>query len=102
MSFFHKNGTPQRRVAAKLEEHVEIPSSNSSKPSVGNEVDVDDTRKLQPFVVSVEKFNQKSQTTMWIYVVAKKAAIICTISISFFEVSSNPVVLMRMTFLASR
>ena len=97
-----KNGISQRRVAAKLKEHVEISSSDSSKPSVRNEVDVDDTGKLQPFVVSVKKFNEKSRTMMWTYVVAKKAAIICTISVSLFEVSSNPGVSMRTTFLPLR
>ena len=42
------------------------------------------------------------QKPMWIYVVAKKAAIIRKISVSLFEVSSNPGVSMRTTLFPSR
>ena len=39
---------------------------------------------------------------MWTYAVARKAVIICKISVSLFIVSPNPGVSMRTTFLPSR
>ena len=39
---------------------------------------------------------------MWTYAVVEKAVIICKISLSFFEVSSNSGVSMRRIFLSSR
>ena len=97
-----ENGIPERSVAAKLAEHVEISSGNSGEASVGNSVDIDDAGKLKPFLVSIDKFSNNSRTTMWAYVVAKKAAIICKISVPLFEVSSNPGVSMRTTSRPSR
>ena len=38
---------------------------------------------------------------MWTYVVVKKAAIVCKISVSLFEVSSNPGISTRRTSLPS-
>ena len=68
-------------------------------------MDVDNSRKRNSFLVPVEKFNPEDRGTTGAtctHMVAKKAAIISKISVSLFEVSSNPGVSMRITRLSSR
>ena len=53
----NENDILQRRVTAKVTEHLEVPSSDSGKPTVRDTVDVDDSGKRGPFLVSIGKFS---------------------------------------------
>ena len=100
-----ENDIPQRRFPAELAEQVEIPSSDSAEPIVGDAVDVDDPSECGSLLVSVEEFSSEDWGTVGAsntYVAARKSAIIFKISVSLFEVSSNPGVSMRVTTLLSR
>ena len=100
-----ENDIPQRRFPTELAEQVEIPSSDSAEPIVGDAMDIDDPSECGSFLVSVEKFSPEDRETAGAsntYVVARKSAIILKISVSLFEVSSNPGVSMRVTTLLSR
>ena len=68
-------------------------------------MDVDDPSECGSLLVSVEKFSSEDWGTVGAsdtYVAARKSAIIFKISVSLFEVSSNPGVSMRVTTLLSR
>ena len=56
-----ENNVLQRRVTTEFTVHLEIPSGDSGKPSVGDAVDVDDPSKLGPFSVSVRKFSPEDR-----------------------------------------
>ena len=53
----NENDVLQRRVTAKAMEHLEVPYSDSGKPTVRDTVDVDDSGKRGPFLVSIGKFS---------------------------------------------
>ena len=59
-----KNNVLQYRVAAKFTECPEAPPRDPSEPSVGNAVDVDDTGKHNPLLISVKRFSPDGQETM--------------------------------------
>ena len=52
-----ENDVLQCRVTTKFVEHPKIPPSDSSKPIIGDAVDIDDPGKLRPFLVSVKKLS---------------------------------------------
>ena len=95
----------QRRFTAEFTEHAEISSGDPAEPVVGDAVNVDDPGERSPFLVSVQRFSlgdRKTMKTIRAYTLARKNAIIFKISVSLFEVSSNPGVSMRVTDLPSR
>ena len=51
-------------VAAEFTEHPETPLGGSGKPTVGDAVDVDDSRELSSFLVSVEKVSPQDRETV--------------------------------------
>ena len=52
-----ENDAPQGCVTTKSPEHAEIPSGYSGKPFISDEVDIYDTGKLAPLLVSVKRFS---------------------------------------------
>ena len=56
-----EDNVPQRRITAKLTEHLEVPSGDTGEPNVGDTVDVDDSSKLRFVFVPVKKFSPEGR-----------------------------------------
>ena len=98
------NNVLQCRTTTEITERVEIPFCDSGRSAVGDSVDVDDSSKLGPFPISVEKLSpgdDERRTQMETCAEVKKSTIAFELS-SDLEVSSKPGVSIRVNVLPSR
>ena len=98
------NNALQCRATTEVTERVEIPFCDSGRSAVGDSMDVDDSSKLGPFSISVEKLNPEDderRTQMDTCAEVKKSTIAFKLS-SGLEVSSKPGVSIRVNVLPSR
>ena len=62
----NENNVLHRHVTTEVTKHLEVLSGDSGKPMVRDAVDVDDSGKRGPFLVSVGKFSpQDRETDEW-------------------------------------